>query len=280
MQAQDPPNLFAWQPLTPRGVAAFAYASWRRLLAVQFCFALLAALTVIWVLHETWFPAVLQGIRALPNEGEVRGGTLRFPGDNPVRLAENRFLSVAVDLEHAGQARSPSHVQVEFGARDVRFLSLFGFAAFKYPAGYIIAFNRGKLEPWWGAWSPAILAAVTALVVGGLLISWIGLATVYFLPLWVAGFFANRDLNLGGSWRLAGAALMPGALLLTTALFFYGLGAVDPLRLLVAGGVHLVVGWFYALVSTFKLRPHPAVLPRGKNPFEISSQRQGEEAKG
>src|SRR5262245_7277734 len=120
MQGPEPKRTIAWQPLTPRGVAAFAYSSTRRVLGVQFCIALLAALAVIWLLHETWFPTILQAIRALPTQGEVRGGTLRWPADTPVRLAENRFLSLAVDLQHGGLARSPAHVQVEFGIGAVR----------------------------------------------------------------------------------------------------------------------------------------------------------------
>jgi len=79
-------------------------------------------------------------------------------------------------------------------------------------------------------------------------------------------FFANRDLSLGGSWRLAGAAHMPGALFLTTAIFFYGLGALDPVRLIVAVGLHVVISWIYLLLAPLKLRLHPAVM-HAKNPF-------------
>ena len=38
---EKPP--FAWQPITPRGVAAFARASWGRVLLAQFLCALAAA---------------------------------------------------------------------------------------------------------------------------------------------------------------------------------------------------------------------------------------------
>ena len=65
------------------------------------------------------------------------------------------------------------------------------------------------------------------LTAGGLLVSWWILATIYFLPVWLLGFFANRDLNFRQSWRLAGAALLPGALLLAAGIVLYDFGAVD-----------------------------------------------------
>ena len=77
---------------------------------------------------------------------------------------------------------------------------------------------------------------------GGLMVSWACLATVYCLPAWLIGFFANRDCSLGGSWRLAGAALMPGALLMCAVIVLYGWGALDLVRLAVAGSSAFVVG--------------------------------------
>src|SRR5215207_622814 len=157
-QAEQPP--FAWQPLTPRGISAFAYASWGRLVGVQLIFALLAAGAVLWVLHTAWFPTIVQSILRLPDRGEIRSGRLNWAADSPQRLAEGRFLSLAVDLKHEGQVRSPAHVQVEFGLSDWKAYSLFGFRQYAYPKGVIVAFNRRELDPWWGAWSPVILAVV------------------------------------------------------------------------------------------------------------------------
>jgi len=64
---EKPP--FAWQPITPRGVAAFARASWGRVLLVQFLCALAAATAVVWFLETAWFPAVTEAIRQLPPPG-------------------------------------------------------------------------------------------------------------------------------------------------------------------------------------------------------------------
>jgi len=267
MNASDDKAQLAWQPLTARGVAAFARASLGRLLLVQFIVALLAAGTVVWFLHKCWFPIIGEAIRGLPPQGEIRSGSLDWTDPSPARLADGRFLAFVVDLDHAGGARSPAHVQVEFGRADFKVYSLLGFVRGAYPRSRALAFNRTELGPWWGAWAPAILAMAAGLVVVGLMVSWACLATVYCLPAWLIGFFANRDCSLGGSWRLAGAALMPGALLICAAMVLYGWGALDLVRLAVAGAVHLVMGWVYLLVSPLCLPRHPTVA-ENSNPFE------------
>jgi hypothetical protein len=267
MQATVPKRNFAWQPLTARGVAAFAQASFARLFALQSAFAMLAAVVVIWCLHEGWFPTIRQAILRLPSEGEVRGGRLNWRAESPVMLAEGRLLSICVDLDHEGRLRSPAHVQLEFGGTSYKIISLFGFVQRNYPKRWIIAANRAEVEPWWGAWRPVILALVAGAVIVGLMFSWAALASVYYLPLWLIAFLMNRELSLAGSWRLAGAALLPGALLLTAATFAYTVGMLDLVRLLVAFALHFVLAFVYLGISLFKLDLHPEALPAKTNPF-------------
>lgn len=257
----------AWQPLTWRGVAAFAPASLGRLLLLQFLVAALAAGTSIWFLQTACFSVVNEALRSLPAQGEVRSGVLDWRGRSPLRLADNHFLALVIDLNHTGAIRSPAHFQAEFGQNDVTIISLAGNLRLAYPRNSVVAFNRGGLEPWWGAWRPALLVLVAVLVTGGLLLTWALLATFYCIPAWLAGFLAHRDLNLSGSWRLAGAALMPGALLLTGGLLVYGLGALDLIQLTVVCAAHLVIGWAYLLAGALALprRPTGAALP--PNPF-------------
>jgi hypothetical protein len=154
---------------------------------------------------------------------------------------------------------------VEFGQTDLRVFSLFGFLALPYPTEPLLAFNQPELEPWWGAWSPPLLAIVTGLTVAGLLLSWALLATLYFLPAWLLGFFANRELGLGSSWRLAGAALMPGALLMSGAIVLYGLGVIDLIGLLVATAAHLLIGWGALPAAVLAVPRLPLAAPA--NPF-------------
>ncbi len=130
-----------------------------------------------------------------------------------------------------------------------------------------MAVNRTELGPWWGAWAPVILAIILAAVAAGLMISWACLATVYVLPAWLVGFFADRDLSLGGSWCLAGAALMPGALLMCGAVLLYGWGVLDPLRMVVIGALHVVLGCVYLLAGVLRRPLRPAVVAAKENPF-------------
>ena len=66
----------------------------------------------------------------------------------------------------------------------------------------------------------ALLALTIAGVVVFLMASWMVLATLYAGPVWLLGFFLNRDLDWRRSWRFCGAALLPGALLMLVAISF------------------------------------------------------------
>src|SRR2546422_10203836 len=104
MDAPVEKSPIAWQPVTPRGVAAFARASWPRLLLVQLVFALFAAAATVWFLTENWFPVLARAIDAMPAQGEIRRGALDWREDSPTNLADNVFLALAVDLDHSRAA--------------------------------------------------------------------------------------------------------------------------------------------------------------------------------
>jgi hypothetical protein len=256
----------AWQPLTPAGVAAFAGSSMGRLLLAQLVFALLTAAGVMLFLSRDWAPIVSKAIARLPAHNEIRGGRLRWDSINPTNLAEGRFLALAVDLQHQGQARSPAHLQIEFGEKDLKLLSLLGFVQKTYPTGWRIAFNREELEPWWGAWAPALVAIAGGLTVCAQFVLWTVLGTLYFGPVWFAAFFANRDLRASQCWRLCGAALMPGSLLLSGAIALYALGALDLIELAVGVALHIAAGGVWAAAALAKVPKHPVALI-SKNPF-------------
>src|SRR5262249_49959231 len=157
-----------------------------------------------------------------------------------------RCLAFTVDPKHQTAARSPAHVQIEFGEKDLYVFSLFGFTQLSYSQNWNAPFNRTDLIPWWGAWAPAILGLLALVTIVGLLSFWALLACVYCVPVWLIAFFSDRQLSLSGSWRLVGAALMPGALLVTLAVFFYALGTLGLVELFAAWVLHWVIGWVYA----------------------------------
>ena len=259
----------AWEPLTPKGVAAFAHASVGRLWLVQGLVALLAAAALMWFLHRGWFPVVRAAIRELPAEGEIRGQRLQWQADSPVQLAGNQFLGIGVDLNHSGDLGHAADIQVEFGRRDVRIFFPLDYTPVEYPAGWRAPFNRVRLGPWWGAWEPALLVLAGLGLAVGLMLVWTVLAALYLLPLRLIGFFENRDLNSGQSWRLAGAALMPGALFQVFAIFAYTLGFVDLLNLGSLSGLHFLIGWVYLVVSPLFLDKSPAATTLKANPFVV-----------
>jgi hypothetical protein len=257
----------AWQPFTPKGIAAFARARLGRLLGVQLVMALVVASTIAWFVQTDWCPMITTAIARLPEQGEIRGGQLDWHGAAHEVLAENRFLALTVDLDHVGQVRSPANLAVEWGKHDVQIRSLLGFTRIRYPAGWIVPCNRIELTPWWGAWRPPLLAQLIIGAVIILVLSWALLASLYFIPAWLVGFFANRDLSLPGSWRLSGAALMPGALLMSTAIILHRWGLLDLVGLIIAAAVHFVVGWGILLASVLSVERHPSIAILQDNPF-------------
>jgi len=275
MEAPAEKTTRAWQPLTPRGVAAFAHASLGRLLLVQLLAASLVAASVLWFLHTAWFPVVGDAINRLPDRGRIAFGQLEWHGESVEELAENHFLALAVDLNHQATARSPAHLQVEFGRSDCRIFSLFGFVEEPYPLAWTVPLNRTELVPWWGAWLPPILAMVALAVILGLTLLWALVASLYLLPAWLVGFFANRDLTLGGSWRVAGAALVPGGLLMAGAIFSYGLGLINLVELAAVTAVHVLLGWMYLALSPLCLPRLPKDSGAKGNPFDSTSPKPG-----
>ena len=259
----------AWEPFTPRGIAAFARAGFGRLLLAQFIVAVLAAGAVVWFMDNNCFPVIAAAVQKLPPAGQIRAGKLDWQDGSAELLAQGHFLALDVDPDHSGQIGPASDVQIEFGRKTVRVYSLLGYLEWNYPAGYLLAFNRNTLEPLWGAWATELLFLAAAAVMVGLLLCWSLLATLYFLPLWLLGFFANRDLNFRQSWRLAGAALIPGALLMTAAVFLYGIGFLNLVSFGFIFGAHFVIGWIYLFVSLLFV-PRTITAASGTNPFRPS----------
>lgn len=262
----------AWQPLTPRGVAAFARAPLMRLLLVQFIFALAAAVAVVWFLRTSWFPTVHEAVDNLPARGEMKSGTLDWMEDSPHLLGEGHFLAFVVDTNHTGMLRSPAQIQVEFGRNDIYFYSLAGYNAWPYPPDWNFEVTRAALKPKWGAWEPPIQWLAFGGTMAWCLVSWWVLATIYFAPMWVGGFFGNRDLKFFQTWRLAGAALMPGALVMIATIVAYGFGVLDLVQLAAGVVAHVLVGWVYAFWGVWVTPKVSADAAAKKNPFATATE--------
>ncbi|MFM8471721.1 MAG: hypothetical protein ACKODH_17450 [Limisphaerales bacterium] len=264
----EPSKLPVWQPLTFGGVAGFARARWTRLLLLQSIVATVVTVTVVLLLARCWFPVVTKAVQGLNDFGAVRGAKLAWPVKEAVVLAENRFLGLVVDLEESGSTGQIADLQIEFGRERIKVVSLLGYTSLPYPSGVEIELNRQTLDPWWNAWRPAFLfggAFATGLF---LFASWIVLATLYAVPVRSLAWFASRAASPGKSWRIAAAALLPGALWLGGALFLYAVEQLPLVELGVAFGLHFVIAWVYVLGAPFCLaRKDEDPLTTGANPF-------------
>ena len=258
----------AWLPLTPRGVAAFSTAPTGRILLVQALVAVLASATVVWSLHLAWFPAVESAIGNLPDAGDIRVGLLDWRGPETATLAETHFLAFTVNLTGRDQPRTTSHLQVELRARTFKVDSLFGTNERIYPGRSITPLNRPELQPWWGAWRLPVTALIAIGVFLLLFLSWFLLATVYCLPARLAGFCANRDLTLAGSWKLCGASLMPGSLFLCAGIWAYAAGTFDLMKLTLVFAMHFVLPWLFIAAGIWALGRDEKARGTGSNPFQ------------
>ncbi len=86
----------------------------------------------------------------------------------------------------------------------------------------------------------------------------------------LVAWFADRELTLFGAWKLCGAALMPGTLLVALALRLYDWLTIDLMSLSFFYLGHLVMGLIYVLGSPLacpKLAAPTENKPPPKNPF-------------
>jgi hypothetical protein len=263
--ADAPPA--AWQPLTFGGVAAFAGARTGRLLAAELAAAIMVAACAVWFLHRAYCPVILQAIQKMPDTARVAEGALQGVPDT--LIAESKFLAIAAAPQSGGAIGQEADLQIELRQNDFCAGSIFWpdwGLDFRYKRGMVINLARSNLEPWWSAWQPVLLAAAGAAAVLFLLLAWAVLASIYMAPAKFIAWFADRHLPWGGAWRLASAALLPGAMVLTGATILYGWSVIDLVGLSFFVAFHVILGWIYLVGGSCKVtRLFPVDSKR--NPF-------------
>jgi hypothetical protein len=249
-------------------VAAFSRARSGRLLLVQGIVLLLYAGAVFWFLNTVWFPIIRDAIGQLPETGQMENQQLVSTRISTEPLVPSRFVAFLINAHETGASQRVADLQVEFRTRRVVVCSFLGCRSVYYVAGWRMPLNRPELESWWQAWEPVIyiigVGAATLLV----FVSWLLLATLYCPFVRLYAFLKDRDVTLLGSWKLASAALLPGSLLVSTALVLYGLGTIGVIRFFCLWVLHFVLGWVFAAVSTTRLPSTADALPEAsQNPF-------------
>jgi hypothetical protein len=262
-----PPPAAAWQPLTFRGVAASAGARLTRLLLLELLAAVLVSVTIVWFLHRNYAPIVLQAIQNMPETARIAGG--RLQGVPQTLISESKFLAIAVTPDLTASIGQGADLQIQLRPSDLCVGSVFqpdwGWQ-FNYGAATALDVSRTFLEPWWGAWQPVIWTGLILALIMLFMATWLALATVYAMPGMLIAWFADRELSWTGAWRLASAALMPGALLMILAVLSYAWHGIDLLGLSFFFVAHLIVGWVYLVAGTCA-RPRLSTEVSKRNPF-------------
>ena len=73
-------------------------------------------------------------------------------------------------------------------------------------------------------------------------------------------------MNFRASWKLSGAALLPGALLMAAGVLLYDFGLLDLVQLGFIFAAHFVLGWIYLFLSQLFL-PRISGSAAERNPF-------------
>lgn len=253
-------------PLTFSGAAAFSRkpASW--LLLVWISLAHLASGAVLWFFHLRWIPVLEESVKSFPKNLSIRTGRLYSLPSNFVLSTQNRFFSLTLrsDPEPAGDMTAD--FQLILTRKEILLKSWFGFLSLSYPDRQSISLAPDQIMPWWNARKALFTAVAFVFLALGLLALWACLATCCCLPIVVVSFFAGRRIGLWDSWRLAGSATIPGALIMIASIFLYGLHLLRLPGLLLAVVLCFFVGGVYALGSIARL-PRSRQSAARQNPF-------------
>lgn len=267
----------AWQPFSWAGVARFATAPLARVIIAQAVVAALSAGAALLWLSQAVFPVVSGAVVQLPAGARWIAGRLEWPTGAHGMLGGSRHLSIAVDTPEFPASDTSADVQVVLALDRIRVRVIAWETVLAAPAALDGDFDRTAMEPRWDAWRPALLALAAIAWAGAMFVNWWILACVYALPLSLLAFFADRYARYAGMCRLAAAALLPAALLLSGAIAAYALGYLGLAGLAIVFVLHLPLGWISAfgavphLDRAVPLPPPTPFLPRAeskpKNPF-------------
>jgi hypothetical protein len=261
----------AWQPFTPRGVAAFAHASGSRLFVVQLIVATIVALTCLWFVAQQWVPVVTESIGELTGESVIRNGRWTTTNSQALRLAGNRHLEIILDPRAIGGVSGASDISMVVTVPGLQFCGVLGCVDWPYETGETIRVSRHELGPAWEAWRPPVEALLVIGIVLVLLIGWWLLAILAAPFVKLIALFADRKLTWSESYRLGNAAFLPGAFIIVAGIVFYDFGIIDPLRLALFYALHLVCNIVFIATSPFFL-PKIVAPTAGKNPFSTTRE--------
>lgn len=266
---ESPNRSRSWPvPTTFGGVAALGFGRFWWLGAWQAAIAMLTAVVLVIALEATWVRSLERAVAALPERAAIVDGRLNWTNPAPAILNSSPFLGVVVDPGALRELGGGSDVTLFLESDRVALRSLFGWIQYPYPPQHQVPLGRFEVEGWLAAWKSPILGTTGLALAAALLASWTLLATAYGLPVWLLSLPAQIHPTLGQCWRLAGAAVLPGALFLTGAVALYASRQLEFVGLLLAFPAHFAVGWIYLFGGLRRLKRDAA--PVRANPFSTT----------
>ena len=185
---------------------------------------------------------------------------------------QNGFISLIITPSTQWQGNMTADFQIAATPSEIRFRSLLGYLSIPYPPDTEFRLPPSDIKPWWRAREALFTVLAFCLVSSALLATWSVLATLYFFPIAIANYFADRKNEFWETWRLAGSLLLPGALIMTLSILLYGFHLLGFLGLLVATALHFIVAWIYGVATIKHIPPIPSFPRTGTNPFSDSDK--------
>ena len=252
--------------MTPKSLAQVAVRPFGRTITWTLFIAVLAAGSIGYFVSARLNPLLDKSVETLASQSQISGGKLDWRGQPYTLLAENGFLSLAVNVE-GNASLGTADFRIEFQRNNLLVGSFAGWLTIPYPEGYTIAFNREIVAPKWGAWKSLLLVYLICDSALLLILTWSLLGLGYGLIARAIATSLGRECSWGTAWKLSLLAQTIGALVLTSCILLYSAHRLSLLALGMAFAFHFAVAIFYVVLPPFWFRKVPIAAPTGENPF-------------
>lgn len=264
----SPPSRRLPLPTSFGGVAAVSEGPGAWLFAWQILFAVATAIVSIWAFEMAWGRGIQRAISALPDQGRIEEGHLVWPDEKPQILHQGPFIAIVVDPPGLRENGLATDVTISLESDRLAIRSFLGWMAIRYPPTFRLSLTRLDMSSSVAAWRSPFFLALGLSTAAILFTSWILLSWVYGTLVWVGAAVLGRPVRFRVARRLAGASLLPGCLLMASAIALYATRQLGMEGLFVAWPLHIVLGWIYCAGGWTRLRrPDAPDESPAENPF-------------
>jgi|GEM_PF-1174575 len=241
-------------PTSFGGVAAVSEGPGSWLLVWQFLFALATAIVADWAFDVAWGRGLDRAISALPDQGRIQDGILEWPDSKPQILHQGPFIAVVVDPVGLRENGLATDVTISLESDRLAIRSFLGWTALSYPTTFRLSLTRVDMTSMVAAWKTPFFLTLGLATIIALFVSWTLLSVVYGIVVWIGGSVLGRPVRFRTARRLAGASLLPGCLLMATAIALYATRQLGLEGLFIALPLQIVLGWVYCAGAWTRLR--------------------------